>query len=462
MPRSRSLSTSAILKRITRAIKRPQRFLEFAEALGQGSSDEQREVVAKRVIEQIMPLVRLVFGDGANLTLHGSRAKWTHIDDSDFDYHIEGLGRAATLDDMYSLKNEIDTKLTGIVSTHRDIKVALSVTVMSSQASPQFIIEIVPEECDYMDKEVRATIEKADPYFREHSSARNVVRALKYMFLRTRPRLKNCEIEVAVQDIHRSGNDLPRREPEASFYLFIHVLRYIEDMAGNLASPKLQEYRSMVKLVSELGLHNRVASPDRTLDIGHQSTGTGCRTTVVRYPVPVGTTRTGDQEQPTAGNIMPDDYQILACLRAALPDGRLSVREIYLLSLGRDPAKEQMGTGIRAEMNRRLKVLKSQNAVTSVDGRWSLQNTGANSPREAEMPDEEQILACLRAEARCGRQSLPVREIYLLSLNRDPKRDQMGSGVRAKMERSLKALQSRGAVTCVTGSKEWSRWSLHD
>jgi len=63
------------------------------------------------------------------------------------------------------------------------------------------------------------------------------------------------------------------------------------------------------------------------------------------------------------------DLGIVAVLKSQLRD--LAVREIYLLGLARDPEKEQMGAGIKKEMNRRLYKLQQKGHVfTNKPGRW--------------------------------------------------------------------------------------------
>mmetsp|Transcript_86464 Transcript_86464/g.241999 ORF Transcript_86464/g.241999 Transcript_86464/m.241999 type:complete len:399 (+) Transcript_86464:48-1244(+) len=67
---------------------------------------------------------------------------------------------------------------------------------------------------------------------------------------------------------------------------------------------------------------------------------------------------------------MPSDDKILSNLRAALRP--LPVRELYLLSLGRDPKHEKIGSGVKACMNKRLAALQKAKRVTSSEGRWSI------------------------------------------------------------------------------------------
>jgi len=65
------------------------------------------------------------------------------------------------------------------------------------------------------------------------------------------------------------------------------------------------------------------------------------------------------------------DLGIIAVLKASSQLRELAVREIYLLGLARDPKKEQMGAGVKKEMNRRLyKLQRKGHVVTQTPGRW--------------------------------------------------------------------------------------------
>ncbi|CAE8680828.1 unnamed protein product [Polarella glacialis] len=72
-------------------------------------------------------------------------------------------------------------------------------------------------------------------------------------------------------------------------------------------------------------------------------------------------------EQP----VMPSNDAILAALRASGPGRPLALREVYLRSLGKDPRREQMGSGVKKGMNQSLTALKRRGLVTSPsDGLW--------------------------------------------------------------------------------------------
>lgn len=66
------------------------------------------------------------------------------------------------------------------------------------------------------------------------------------------------------------------------------------------------------------------------------------------------------------------DLGIINVLKASsVQQQELTVREIYLLGLARDPEKDRMGTGIKKEMNRRLyKLQRKGHVVTRTPGRW--------------------------------------------------------------------------------------------
>lgn len=67
---------------------------------------------------------------------------------------------------------------------------------------------------------------------------------------------------------------------------------------------------------------------------------------------------------------LPKDQEMLRALREA---GRpLTVREVYLLGLRRDPKKEMMGTGVKKLVNQRLYAMQKEGAVAGRDGQWWL------------------------------------------------------------------------------------------
>ena len=223
------LSSGDILRHVQSAIDDAQCFFDFCLEL-EKEGKREREAIrhVKNIAERISPMVRQVWSDTASLTLQGSRAKNTHLAESDFDYHIEGVGRPLTYDDMFALKLCIDRGISDVF-THPVIKLAL--VVMSSK--PPVVMELVPERCDYVEDAILTTIEKATSYFWENPAACNVVRYLKYMFLRTGPRLKNCFIESMVQELPDEllGNGLPHQEPGRSHCLFLHALGLVKDSA---------------------------------------------------------------------------------------------------------------------------------------------------------------------------------------------------------------------------------------
>ena len=126
----------------------------------------QKNDSASALIQQLVPLARSIWGSHVQLTLHGSRAKNTFIDDSDFDYHIENTPQPITLDEMYDFLERC-RQIPG-VSPIPKIKMALSLVYQVEGLEDNSIqVELAPERADYIDDEttIEPLIEKANTYF---------------------------------------------------------------------------------------------------------------------------------------------------------------------------------------------------------------------------------------------------------------------------------------------------------
>ena len=132
----------------------------------------QKNDSAFALIRQLVPLARSIWGPHVQLTLHGSRAKNTFIDDSDFDYHIESTPRPITLDEMYDFLERC-RQIPG-VSPIPKIKMALSLVYQVGGLEDNSIqVELAPEKADYIDDEttIEPLTEKANTYFFENPTA---------------------------------------------------------------------------------------------------------------------------------------------------------------------------------------------------------------------------------------------------------------------------------------------------
>jgi len=129
-------------------------------------------------------------------------------------------------------------------------------------------------------------------------------------------------------------------------------------------SSKLPAVPKVQKAASVAVCSARIGEGDCSAPIPGQRAELRFRDQVSQDPVP------SQECVPELGQpVMPTDEAILICLREAHQP--LAVREVYLLSLGRNPQKEQMGTGVKAKMNRRLMALQAAGHATSAKGLWS-------------------------------------------------------------------------------------------
>eukprot|EP00930_Biecheleria_cincta_P049329 TRINITY_DN34550_c0_g1_i1.p1 TRINITY_DN34550_c0_g1~~TRINITY_DN34550_c0_g1_i1.p1 ORF type:complete len:164 (-),score=23.52 TRINITY_DN34550_c0_g1_i1:165-656(-) len=89
----------------------------------------------------------------------------------------------------------------------------------------------------------------------------------------------------------------------------------------------------------------------------------------VGYTASSGMPRSGSM-RPPAGATVPDADAVLQCLQRA--DWPLSVREVYLQCNGLDPSRDQMGAGVKSNMNRLLGQMHRSGQLATSDGRWRL------------------------------------------------------------------------------------------
>ena len=109
--------------------------------------------------------------------------------------------------------------------------------------------------------------------------------------------------------------------------------------------------------------------------------------------------------------------------------------------LGRGGAGKTQGTGVSAQRQ-----VKAEPGVPSAGA----SSIVAQAQSAAELPSDAAVLAVL------GTEPLRVREIFLLALGRDPKKEQMGADVRSRFTRQLRALERSGSVRQVQGKGEWA------
>merc|ERR1739841_402115 len=88
-----------------------------------------------------------------------------------------------------------------------------------------------------------------------------------------------------------------------------------------------------------------------------------------RSPIPAAAPTVSSKSEETCSELPNDDAVLKTLAQAGRP---LAVREVYLLSLGRDPKLDQMGAGVRRPMNRLLYALQEAGRVTGAGGMWQL------------------------------------------------------------------------------------------
>lgn len=66
---------------------------------------------------------------------------------------------------------------------------------------------------------------------------------------------------------------------------------------------------------------------------------------------------------------LPSKEAVLSCLQAA--SRPLALREVFLLSQGKDTKREQMGSGVKKPMNQLLYSMQKEGLVKSADGSWT-------------------------------------------------------------------------------------------
>jgi len=77
----------------------------------------------------------------------------------------------------------------------------------------------------------------------------------------------------------------------------------------------------------------------------------------------------------------------------------------------------------------------------------------ASGSETSDMPTEDALLTVLRQ----ARQPLPVREVYLVSLGKDPKREKTGPGVAGGVKKRLRDLERAGLASSCHGM-----WSIRN
>ncbi len=193
----------------------------------------------------------------------------------------------------------------------------------------------------------------------------------------------------------------------------------------------------------------------------------------------------------------PSEDAILATLREH-GGGPLRTRDLYLWALGEDPSKAQMGAGIRAPFEYALEDMELASGQLSSSGHgkqrvWSLHRNRAGRGKEDEVPAEkigkpecrgssttdeattrtkgdfheinagslyptdDAILQALRQYG-----PLRTRDLYLRGMGKDPKKCEMGAGVRAPFRTLLKALQAKpgGQNLSSQGGGKQEIWKL--
>lgn len=220
---------------------------QLAREIGQDQLERKKEA-AKDLLRLVIPRAESIWGRQVVLKLHGSRAKNTFIDDSDFDYHIENTIGPITQDEMCKFRDECCTIPN--VSARPKIKLALCLQYTVPRLEDGTLhFEFIPERADYLDASGTSDpfIEAADTYFLEHPCACHAVRLLKHLFQRTQPRLKACALEQLVQQVHSEKciQDLARwrDDPTCTRDLFLSCLKVLE------SQPRCE---AMARLVSEV------------------------------------------------------------------------------------------------------------------------------------------------------------------------------------------------------------------
>lgn len=208
-----------------------------------------KERAAKHFCGKLLPKAQEVWGRQVRLTLHGSRAKNTFLDESDFDYHLDDTLEPVTLDEMHRLK-ELCKDIRGVNPLPK-VKLAL-VIVCSFEGleKPGVVIEIVPSRCDYVDEAdlIESLIAKPSMYFVDCIVASNVVRLLKYFFQRTAPCLKGCAIENLVEAAHRHDSHCIYAGNEANtMYLFLRMLHIIAEQQAQSS-----QYAAMLAFIEKV------------------------------------------------------------------------------------------------------------------------------------------------------------------------------------------------------------------
>ena len=244
------LSSKDIIQKFKDIIHDEGQLVTFARSIGHKDL-ARKNAAAQELIAKVEPLARSVWGQRVNLVLHGSRAKHTFMDDSDFDYHIENSTSLVTMDEMYTFK-KLCNAIPGVATFHK-IKMALSLTYkVEDLEEGEIYVEIAPEKADYIDDAttIEPLIQRASPYFLQNASACHTVKLLKYLFQRTQPRLKACAIEQLVQDMHTkviSGRYLAGRDCGTKALLLLCFKQILED--------KHQEFAAMARTVREVLPH---------------------------------------------------------------------------------------------------------------------------------------------------------------------------------------------------------------
>ncbi|CAK0830318.1 unnamed protein product, partial [Prorocentrum cordatum] len=246
------LDRDGLVKHFRRIAHDAEALTSYAQSIGQRQL-QLKNAAAQDLLRMVVPRARQIWGPHVQLTLHGSRAKNTFIDDSDFDYHIEGTDNPITLDDMYKF-GSLCREVPNVVVVSK-ITIALVLHFNVPQLEDRTLqVEFVPERADYIhdSSEHEPFIEAASTYFVEHPCACYVVRLLKSLFQRTQPKLKGCALEQMVEQMH---SNVSRRHPCAwrdaglprcTRDLFSLCLKQIEDQP---------ECHAMAALASEVFTH---------------------------------------------------------------------------------------------------------------------------------------------------------------------------------------------------------------
>ena len=181
------------------------------------------------------------------LELQGSTKKGTNIRGSDFDFHLV-TSEPVNLHQMYRLQ---DALMQSGVEVTQSIRVALKLHYHNSNLNFG-TVELVPVKGIYFDGPVN--ISKADSFFFGNRPAQRAVRVLKYLFSRTKPKLKNCFIEDLVKMAagERPYNPIPvcrqqsySTETNSGLPLFEKVVKDLRDFPSCDASSVLKRHRNL-------------------------------------------------------------------------------------------------------------------------------------------------------------------------------------------------------------------------